>query len=183
VTDVDRIQYELMEGPCVDSAIDDAIYNAADLETDRRWPEFGHRVGKETPVRSMLAVRLFIDQSDLIGSLNLYATSPGAFDKSSEMLANLLATHASLAVQAAQSREQAANLTAALRTSREIGMAIGILMQAQKVTEDQGFDLLRIASQRTHRKLASIAADVVQTGTLPLLTSAIPDDTERKSPA
>ena len=42
----------------------------------------------------------------------------------------------------------------------------GILMASYKTTEQQAFDLLRIASQTTHRKLADIAEDVLLTGTL-----------------
>jgi AmiR/NasT family two-component response regulator len=56
-----------------------------------------------------------------------------------------------------------------LKTSREIGIAMGILMNASKLTRDQAFDLLRIASQHTHRKLSEIAADIAETGQLPTL--------------
>jgi AmiR/NasT family two-component response regulator len=43
---------------------------------------------------------------------------------------------------------------------------MGILMASNKVTEQQAFDLLRIASQSNHRKLHDVAYDVVQTGEL-----------------
>jgi AmiR/NasT family two-component response regulator len=46
---------------------------------------------------------------------------------------------------------------------------MGIVMNASKVTRDQAFDLLRIASQHTHRKLADVATDVAETGQLPKL--------------
>jgi hypothetical protein len=39
-------------------------------------------------------------------------------------------------------------------------------MALHKVTREQAFDLLRVASQRLHRKLADIARDVAETGTL-----------------
>ena len=58
----------------------------------------------------------------------------------------------------------------ALKSSREIGIAMGVVMASNKVTRDQAFDLLRIVSQRTHRKLADIAVDVADTGTLDLPT-------------
>jgi AmiR/NasT family two-component response regulator len=41
-------------------------------------------------------------------------------------------------------------------------------MATYKVTDRQAFDLLRIASQAAHRKLAGIAEDVVETGALDL---------------
>jgi hypothetical protein len=63
-------------------------------------------------------------------------------------------------------RVRAANLEVALETNREIGQAIGILMATDQITADQAFDQLRSASQHMHRKLRTIAADVVETGTL-----------------
>ena len=57
-------------------------------------------------------------------------------------------------------------LEAALVTCRRIGVAIGILMAAQKLPEDAAFNLLHEASQASHRKLRDIADDVVFTGTL-----------------
>ena len=41
-------------------------------------------------------------------------------------------------------------------------------MNQHKITRDQAFDLLRIASQHGHRKLAEIATEVADTGVLEL---------------
>ena len=60
-----------------------------------------------------------------------------------------------------------ANLQIALASNRRIGVAIGVLMSQQRITETAAFDLLREASQRTHRKLRDIAEDVVLTGVMP----------------
>ncbi len=69
----------------------------------------------------------------------------------------------------------AANLQLALQTSRHIGAAIGILMSLHKITEDQAFDLLRLASQRCNRKLRDLALDVIDTGWLdPALVTGTP---------
>ena len=68
-------------------------------------------------------------------------------------MAHLLATHGALAVSRVIAREKATNLARAVTTNREIGMAMGVLMTTYKVTEDQAFDLLRIASQGSHRKM------------------------------
>ncbi|WP_375483492.1 ANTAR domain-containing protein [uncultured Jatrophihabitans sp.] len=59
-----------------------------------------------------------------------------------------------------------ANLTTALQNSRQIGMAMGILMSALHLTQDDAFAALRIASQRSNRKLRDVASDVVETGWL-----------------
>jgi AmiR/NasT family two-component response regulator len=59
-----------------------------------------------------------------------------------------------------------ANLIKAQASNREIGMAMGVLMSRHRLTQAQAFDLLRMASQHTHRKLREIAAEVVETGML-----------------
>jgi hypothetical protein len=63
--------------------------------------------------------------------------------------------------------ETTANLQIALLSNRRIGTAIGILMAHRRITDTAAFELLRAASQRTHRKLREVAEDVVLTGALP----------------
>ncbi len=46
---------------------------------------------------------------------------------------------------------------------------MGIIMALHKITKEQAFDALRVASQHTHRKLAVIARDVAETGELPFV--------------
>lgn len=98
------------------------------------------------------------------------ARSPSTIDAA---IARLLVDRAVAAV--AQERltdltnhalETATNLRAALMSNRRIGTAIGILMASHKITDAAAFDLLRTASQRTHRKLHDIADEVVETGWL-----------------
>jgi AmiR/NasT family two-component response regulator len=63
-------------------------------------------------------------------------------------------------------RTKIAHMEVALITCRRIGAAMGIIMAQRKVTEEQAFDLMRIASQHSHRKLREVADDVVLTGTI-----------------
>lgn len=52
-------------------------------------------------------------------------------------------------------------------TNRKIGMAMGILMARQVLSEDQAFALLRQTSQYLNVKLRALAAVIVETGELP----------------
>ena len=52
-------------------------------------------------------------------------------------------------------------LEVALKSSRRIGAAVGILMSALKVTEDAAFTSLCKISQKQNRKLRTIADDIV----------------------
>ncbi len=174
---VDQIQYRLGSGPCVDAIVERGAFCIGELETDDRWPEFGREAAARYGIHSMLSIRMFVEDVDLRVGLNLYSSKADAFDESDETTATLLATHGALALTAARRRDKISNLEFALSTSRHIGAAMGILMATQKVTDDQAFDLLRIASQATHRKVTEIADDVVRTGVLEL--PELPEDRRR----
>ena len=77
---------------------------------------------------------------------------------------------ADLQADSLSSKEHAANLEEALRTSRRIGAAVGILMCHRTIGEQEAFELLRRASMDTNRKLHVVADDVVSNGD----TSGIP---------
>jgi hypothetical protein len=71
---------------------------------------------------------------------------------------------AELRAEGLLSRQQAEQLQEALRSSRKIGAAIGIVMANRKVTEDAAFAILKQASMDTNRKLRTIADELVTTG-------------------
>jgi ANTAR domain len=73
-----------------------------------------------------------------------------------------------LAVRVRRAEAKVAQLHTALISNRRIGAATGVLMASLKLTEGDAFELMRAASQRSHRKLVDIADQVLLTGTLPL---------------
>jgi DNA-binding response OmpR family regulator/anti-sigma regulatory factor (Ser/Thr protein kinase) len=87
-----------------------------------------------------------------------------------ELLARLR-THHELALDRSQAlveaEEKAGQLRTALTSSRVIGMAVGVLMSSHRVTSDHAFDLLRVHSNNTNRKIRDVAEDVVLTGRIP----------------
>lgn len=171
---VDQVQYDLNSGPCVDAVLEDAVFRVGDLRNNTRWPEFGRRADEQFGIRSMLSTRLFLEDDDMLVGLNMYSEEPDAFDEADQTVAALFATHGALAVTSARRQDKVKNLERALETSRRIGIALGILMATYKVTDDQAFDLLRIASQTRQRKLHELAEDVVTTGALELPATPSP---------
>ncbi|HEX8093922.1 GAF and ANTAR domain-containing protein [Jatrophihabitans sp.] len=165
---VDSIQYELGYGPCIDAIVDNTTYVCPDLAEEQRWAGFGRRAVEEVGIRSMLSFRMFLEDDDLIAGLNFYSSETDAFDENAVTTGLLLATHGALALSALRRGDTAAHLARALESNREIGVAMGVLMAQHKITRDQAFNLLRITSQHTHRKLSQIAADVADSGTLEL---------------
>jgi GAF domain-containing protein len=164
---VDEIQYRTGEGPCLDALEEHHVFRSDDLATDDRWPIFGRVAADTTEVISMMSHRLFIEDGESLGALNLYSRKPAAFAPLQLTVLDILATHSSVALARSAAAERSRQLEVALTTNRDIGVALGILMTTKRVTQQQAFDLLKVASQRAHRKLNAIAAEVVYTGDLP----------------
>lgn len=178
----DHLQYELGSGPCVDAVVEDTVYRPEDLLHDTRWQAFGQRVNAEFGVRSMLSFRLHLDATDTIAGLNLYSRQFAAFDEKAELVGLLLATHGAVAVAAVLSRSRIANLEQALKSNRDIGTAVGILMASHQLTQQQAFDLLSVASQRSNLKLYLVAQRVVETGALEITGGAGTRSAQERSP-
>lgn len=156
---VDAIQYEADQGPCLDAIRDHEVFRSDDLSAEERWPAFAGRAADETGVKSMLSFRLFADEEDTMGALNMYSKRPGAFDGEAEAIGAVLAAHAAVALHGAQAEE---HLGDAVASRDVIGQAKGILMARQGVSADEAFDVLRRGSQRLNVKLRSLAERVVE---------------------
>ncbi|EFL37589.1 MULTISPECIES: GAF and ANTAR domain-containing protein [Streptomyces] len=165
VTDSDRLQEQLKEGPCFDAARPDRaerVFRIPDFTEDPgRWTSFVPRC-RELGVGSMMGFLLYTREEEL-GALNMYSRKPGMFTEDSETAGWLLASHAAVAFSTAKTDAQ---LQEAIATRHLIGEAMGILMGRHQVTEDQAFDILRTRSQRTNTKLRDVARRVVETGTV-----------------
>ena len=163
----DALQYELGDGPCVEAVLKNSLYVTGEVSTDPRWNHWGQRVKDEVGVHSVLSQRLHLqDQSGVVAGLNVYSDTPDAFDRAAVGIALILATHGGMVLSQRLASHRVENLSKALESNREIGVAMGILMSQHQFTRQQAFDVLRVASQNSNRKLADIAAEVADTGTL-----------------
>ena len=162
---VDRVQHETREGPCLMAADDGGPVHIADLRTETRWPTFCSAAADQSPVRSVLSYRLTEEPRRV--ALNFYGGTPSAFGGEGISAGALFATHARGLLLHEDSAKQAATLSTAVATNRQIGAAIGILMHANRVSYDEAFEMLRTSSQHLNRKLRDVASDVRLTGALP----------------
>ena len=163
----DVLQYEVGSGPCVDAVLEDSVFVTGEVSSDGRWPEWGRRVSAEVGIKSVLSQRLQLqDATGVVAGLNLYSDAHDAFDRAAVGVGLILATHGALVLSEMLSTNRARNLSKALQSNREIGVAMGVLMHQQRLTRDEAFDVLRVASQNSNRKLADVAMDVADTGTL-----------------
>ena len=159
----DRLQYELNEGPCLDSIADEETIVCPDLLTEKRWAAWGPRVAKELGVRSMLCFQLFTTDKTL-GALNLYSESPDAFDAHDEAVGLTLAAHIAVAVAASREID---TRDAAIVNRTVIGQAEGILMERYQLDAEKAFSVLKRVSQDTQTKLAVVARGLVETREMP----------------
>lgn len=166
VLEVDELQYELREGPCLEAAACDDVVRADDLAEEARWGAFGPECAARTQIHSMLGVRLGLVRGDR-AAMNFYSQSPKAFDEHDEDVATLFAPFVAMALGHDLEARRTQELSEALSTSRQIGVAIGIVMAQEIVTQDEAFARLVKASQQLNRKLRVVAEQVMETGEVP----------------
>jgi AmiR/NasT family two-component response regulator len=87
------------------------------------------------------------------------------------VVASLIVTAGNAAEELASARSDLAaatihteHLERALVSSRQIGMAMGILMERHRLTQEQAFERLRDLSQRSNVKLRDVAEQIIYTG-------------------
>lgn len=140
--ELDRVQYDLHEGPCYDSAVETQHAAAPDLATDPRYPRYAPHALAEG-IRAQAGIRLF-DARDSRGAINLYSRDVGAF-RDLEVVGQLFVHHAATALEYAR---QIDNLTTAMQSRQLVGQAVGVVMERFGLDEARAFAFLtRMAAQ------------------------------------
>ena len=155
---LDDLQYELMQGPCVDALHETPVVAVPHIADDPRWPEYIARAVPATGLKSQLGIRLFLDDEGTLGGLNLYSTTTEEIDPDAVSVAELFAVHAAVALGNAK---QVTELNTALQTRKVIGQALGILMERYRMDEDRAFALLVRTSSHENVKLHTLAQHLV----------------------
>jgi GAF domain-containing protein len=160
--EIDDLQSRLGEGPCLDALRDNRTVRVEDFTAEDRWPRFAAEAAAQG-VGSSISFQLFVE-GDTLGALNVYSRRAHAFEEDAETIGLVFASHASIALSAAQNEE---NLHRAIDKRELIGQATGILMERHRLTAPQAFQVLVQASSHTNRKLFDLADELATTGTMP----------------
>lgn len=160
--DVDALQSQVGQGPCLEAVYEHETVSVPDMETEQRWPEFS-REAAALGAASMLSFQLYVE-GDNLGALNLYGRNPNAFNDESEQVGLLLASHAAIAFADAQ---KLGHMRDAMRSRDVIGQAKGILMERYNITAQHAFVMLTQSSSRTNIKLFAVADYLATTGAFP----------------
>ncbi len=139
---IDSLERELGEGPCLDAIVEDPVYGDQVLADGSAWPRLTERLLADTPVRGMAGVRLVVG-GDKTGALNVFADESGALGGRSVDQAIVLASFVTVALTMAEQRHAVRTLRDGLESNREIGKAIGLLMAFHKVDDEGAFAMLR----------------------------------------
>ena len=161
--ELDRRQYLLQDGPCLDAARRQQVNRWSLSEAEQQWPDFTS-LAKELGLRSYLAAGLGLGDQRL-GALNLSSSHPDGFSQLDEGLVSLFIAPAAAAIvtmgRYSQARDLADQLNQALRSRAVIDQALGIIMAESNVDAERAFAVLSRASNNRRMKLRELAAEIV----------------------
>lgn len=159
VMELDRLQYELGEGPCLSALADPArpVVVVEDARHSGEWRRFIPEAARRG-LRAQLGVRLFVADVTF-GALNLYSTSTDFLPDGTRQMAELFATHAALAYG---HKRQLDHMQQALATRESIGRAVGIVMERYQLSSDRAFEYLVRVSSSSQTKLRDVAEELVR---------------------
>jgi transcriptional regulator with GAF, ATPase, and Fis domain len=164
VVEIDDLQLQTGQGPCLDAISHRLTFYSTDLAGDLRWLHFAPRA-LGLGIHSILALPL--DSNAQLGSLSLSARDPAAFDVIGRAQASLLASLAGIALSVARAHQdeedRVESLRAALLTRETLGEAAGILMERDKVSAARALQNLRQASRRLNLGLGEVAQNLIDT--------------------
>jgi len=166
---LEEVQSETGHGPCVEAFVHDVPVLADDLTRDARWPGSREAIVGHG-VRAVLAVPVDLG-GVAVGSLDVYRDHPHAWDDSEHdaMVHYSGVVEATLraALAGHNATELARQLQYALDNRVLIERAVGFVMARAGVGAVDAFNILRAAARGQQRKVADIAHEVLDTGTVP----------------
>lgn len=162
--EVDALQIDTKQGPCLTAATAEGIVCTTDLATETRWPRFGPAAVK-AGVHAMMSFKLYRDPPGTNrhrnrGALNMFSTRPHDFTTEERTIGALLATHATSALITADRQTQ---LQAAIQSRDVIGQAKGVLMERFSINAAGAFTLLKQLSQQMNTPVRDLAYSVINT--------------------
>lgn len=157
VSEVDRVQAEMHEGPCVDALAEhgDGVTHAPDLACDPPWPTFAP-AALRAGFAAVLSFQLHAGGA--AGAVNIYGTEPYCFSAHDQLVGALFADQAAVALAGAR---RASDLNRALASRDVIGRAKGVLMERFRVEDARAFEMLVESSQQANMKLHDVASWLV----------------------
>ncbi|MFD4368511.1 GAF domain-containing protein [Rhodococcus sp. NPDC058521] len=164
VEQLDTLQYDVGDGPCLAAWAGQAVVRSNDLDTEHRWPQWTEPA-RSTGARSVLSAPLIADTRTL-GAIKVYSDQPGAYDEISEALLRRFADQAAILIANVHTLRDAEQLSdrlkEALRTRDLIATARGIVMLRDGLEPEQAQRQLLTRARSTRTTLRDTADDLVR---------------------
>jgi GAF domain-containing protein len=161
---LDRIEQSLGEGPCLEALRTKAVVLLADVDTDRRWPDYQRQLAANG-CRSTLGVPLEIGE-DAAAALNFFASGHGVFTKEvvaeAAGFADLAGRALRLAVRIGTAQTRAEDLKAAMEHRTSIDLACGVIMGQNRCSQEEAMAILTKVSSNRNEKLRDVAAELLR---------------------
>lgn len=159
---LDAVQY-LDGGPCVEAVEHNQVIEAADVLSEERWAMYG-RATAASGVLSSLSMPI-LDGARVVGGMNLYASTPHAFEGHHDQIAGIVGAWAPGAVLNADlsfaTRLRAAEAPETLKNRSRVAVALRFIASSQSVDLDTAEQLLREAAARSGISQLEVARTVI----------------------
>jgi len=162
----DAVQFDLDEGPALDTWATQTLQRLEDTATDTRWPAFSHAVLSDG-LRSALCAPLIV-HGQALGVVKVYAITAHAFTATDEKILGLLATVAAALLAGDQHPQDpprfSAALHAALGQRPVLDLATGMLMERHHLETEAAQHRLEDTAAAQHRSPVTLARQLVHRG-------------------
>lgn len=163
VEQLDQLQYQLDEGPCLAAWRERHVMRSGDGDDEQRWPAWAERA-HQLGLRSYISAPL-VTADHAIGAIKVYSTEVDTFSEHDAELLQRFADHAAVFVGNVQTLRSADHLSdelkATLRNRDLIATARGIIMGRRGLGSDEAFRALAAEAQRSSQPLRDVAARIV----------------------
>jgi hypothetical protein len=170
VDQAEALQTTLGEGPCLSAAATGRPLVADLAAMAAKWPVFSQEFLTQTPYRSVASVPLRVDDSRMVGALDLYSTRSEQLDLDfvGEIGAEVADPVAAMLFGGLALPADADPLTEVVwlnheRTNQrmQVWVAVGILMERGRLTNPDALAVLRAYAFSHEMTLDAVAADLV----------------------
>lgn len=161
--EIDLVQYETGEGPCLAAMEAGGIIRIDFVERDERFSRIAPGA-VALDLNSFLSMPL-LAQGSVVGALNLYSRTPDAFDDRSAELAKPLAEYAAQAIATsplyAYSLDMVEGLVETLEAQSAINQAAGVLVATEQLNGEGAMDRLRELAMASGESMHTVAGWVI----------------------
>lgn len=161
--EIDLVQYETGEGPCLAAMTDSNVIRIDVIERDSRFSRFAPGA-LDLEVNSVLSVPL-VASGRVVGSLNLYSHLPSAFDELSAEAVQPMADYAAEAIGTsplyAYALDMVDGLMETLESQALISQATGVIMSTEQRTSEEALDRLRDLAMASGESMRTVADRVL----------------------